>query len=85
MRVYDIFYINGQWVDPIGQGSIDVTNPATEEVSTRVPRSSAEDVDSAVAAAKEAFKTWSQTSAAEREGYLRKLATEAKRRNADLT
>ncbi len=85
MRIYDKFYINGQWVSPIGQGSSDVINPATGEVSARVPLGNAEDVDAAVAAAKEAFKTWSQTSAAERAEYLRKLAAEATRRTADLT
>lgn len=85
MRTYDKFYINGQWVDPIGQGTSDVINPATGEISARVPMGNNEDVDAAVAAAKEAFKSWSQTTAAEREGYLRKLAAEAKNRNADLT
>lgn len=85
MRTYDKFYINGQWVNPIGQGTSDVVNPATGEISARVPVGNAEDVDAAVAAAKEAFKTWSQTSAAEREDFLRKLAAEAKKRSADLT
>ncbi len=85
MRTYDKFYINGQWVNPIGQGTSDVVNPANGEISARVPVGNAEDVDAAVAAAKEAFKTWSQTSAAEREGFLRKLAAEAQKRNADLT
>lgn len=85
MRIYDRFYIHGQWVDPIGKGWSDVINPATGEVSARVPTGNAEDVDAAVAAAKEAFKTWSQTSAAEREGFLRKLSVEAEKRNADLT
>jgi aldehyde dehydrogenase (NAD+) len=85
MRTYDKFYINGQWVAPIGQGTSDVVNPATGEISARVAMGNAEDVDAAVAAAKEAFPTWSQTSAAEREGFLRKLAAEAKKRNADFT
>ena len=85
MRTYDKFYINGQWVNPIGQGTSDVVNPANGEISARVPVGNAEDVDAAVAAAKEAFKTWSQTSAAEREGFLRKLTAEAQKRNADLT
>lgn len=85
MRTYDKFYINGQWVNPIGQGTSDVVNPATGEISARVPMGNADDVDAAVAAAKEAFKTWSQTAAAERASYLRKLAAEAEKRNADLT
>ena len=85
MRTYDKFYINGQWVDPAGQGTGDVTNPATGAISARVPMGNIEDVDAAIAAAKGAFPTWSQTSAAERESYLRQLAAEGEKRNADLT
>jgi len=85
MRTYDKFYINGQWVDPAGQGTGDVTNPATGAISAQVPLGNVEDVDAAVAAAKGAFPTWSQTSAAERESFLRQLAAESEKRNADLT
>lgn len=85
MRTYDKFYINGEWVEPIGKGTSDVINPATGEISARVPYGNAEDVDAAVSAARNAFDSWSQTSAAERAGYLRKLAAEGEERNADLT
>jgi len=85
MRTYDKFYINGQWVDPIGQGTSDVINPATGEISARVPMGNEADIDAAVAAAKAAFSSWSQTSATERANYLRMLAAEAEKRNADLT
>lgn len=85
MRVFDKFYINGQWVEPIGKGSSEVIDPATGEISARVPYGNAEDVDAAVLAAKNAFESWSQTSAAERAEFLRKLAAEGERRNADLT
>ena len=85
MRIYDKFYINGQWVDPIGQVKSDVINPATAEISARVPMGNVADVDAAVTAAKEAFEDWSQTSASVREGFLRKLAAEAEKRSADLT
>ena len=85
MRTYDKFYINGEWVDPAGRGTSDVINPHTGEVSARVPTGNVQDVDVAVAAAKKAFKTWSRTSASEREGFLRRLAAEAGKRNADLT
>jgi aldehyde dehydrogenase (NAD+) len=85
MRTYDKFYINGQWVEPIGKGTSDVINPATGEISARVPYGNAEDVDAAVSAARNAFDSWSQTSAAERAEFLRKLAAEGKKRNADLT
>jgi len=85
MRTYDKFYINGQWVEPIGKGTSDVINPANGEISARVPYGNAEDVDAAVTAARNAFGTWSQTSAAERAEWLRKIAVEGEKRNADLT
>jgi aldehyde dehydrogenase (NAD+) len=85
MRTYDKFYINGQWVNPIGQEISDVINPANGEISARVPMGNVKDVNAAVAAAKEAFTLWSQTSATVREGFLRKLAAEGEKRNAELT
>jgi len=85
MRIYDKFYINGQWVEPIGKGTSEVINPANGEVSARVPYGNAEDADAAVTAARKAFASWSQTSAAERAEWLTKIAEEGERRNADLT
>ena len=73
MHSYEQFYINGQWVEPEGTGLIEVINPTTEEPCGSVPSGDAKDVDKAVAAAKSAFKSWSQTSAAERSGYIAKL------------
>jgi aldehyde dehydrogenase (NAD+) len=84
MRTYDKFYINGQWVEPIGKGTSEVINPANGEISATVPYGNAEDVDAAVKAARNAFDSWSQTSAAERAGFLRKIAVEGERRSADL-
>ncbi|MCZ6890874.1 MAG: aldehyde dehydrogenase family protein [Gammaproteobacteria bacterium] len=60
------FYIDGDWVDPIGTDTIDVINPATEESIATIVLGNAEDVDRAVAAAKKAFETFSQTSREER-------------------
>jgi aldehyde dehydrogenase (NAD+) len=85
MRTYDKFYINGQWVEPIGKGSSEVINPATGEVSATVPYGNVEDVNAAVMAARNAFDSWSRTSAAERAGFLRKIAVEGEKRNAELT
>lgn len=51
-------YINGEWVNAISTETIDVPNPATGEILVRVPISSKEDVNQAVIAANEAFKTW---------------------------
>jgi len=54
-------YIAGRWVDPASDGTIDVVNAATEEVMGSVPEGTPEDVDRAVAAARQAFEGWSAT------------------------
>lgn len=54
-------FINGEWVASATVQFEDVPNPATGEVLARVPISTREDVETAVAAAKQAFKTWSKT------------------------
>ncbi|MEX0377456.1 CoA-acylating methylmalonate-semialdehyde dehydrogenase [Bacillus sp. S4] len=51
-------YIGGQWIESTSKHVEDVPNPATGEIIARVPLSTKEDVDRAVATAKEAFKTW---------------------------
>ncbi|MBT2734065.1 CoA-acylating methylmalonate-semialdehyde dehydrogenase [Bacillus sp. ISL-7] len=51
-------YIGGQWVESTSKQFEEVPNPATGEVIARVPISTREDLDNAVAIAKEAFKTW---------------------------
>jgi len=73
MNQLDKFYINGEWVAPIQAEMFDITNPATEEIIGQVALGSKADVDKAVAAATEAFKTWSLTSREERLGYLDKI------------
>ncbi|MEH6607364.1 MAG: aldehyde dehydrogenase family protein, partial [Pseudomonadales bacterium] len=67
------FYINGQWVKPLSTQEMDVINPATEAVVAKITMASAEDVNLAVAAAKEAFVSFSQTSKEERLALLEKL------------
>ena len=53
-------YIDGEWVDTAGELK-DVVNPATGEVIARVPISTAEEIDEAVAAAREAYPDWRTT------------------------
>ena len=69
--VRDKLFIGGEWVEPAGDGSIEVVNPTTEEVIGRVPEGTAEDADRAVQAARAAFDAWSQTPAEERAALLR--------------
>src|ERR1700741_3541743 len=68
------FYIDGAWVDPVVKGkSTPVVNPATEEPMYEIALGSKADVDKAVAAAKRAFTTFSQTSRDERVALLSKV------------
>ena len=53
--------INGEFVQSKTTEWRDVVNPATQEVIARVPMATQEELDAAVAAAKEAFKTWRYT------------------------
>src|ERR687886_942768 len=67
-------FVGGEWVDASGGETMEVLNPATAETIAEVPRSSAEDVDRAVQAAKRALPEWLETTPAERAELLLKLA-----------
>ena len=84
MREYLKFYIDGQWVDPVGSDTLDVDNPRTEQVSGRIALGTAADVDKAVAAARRAFVSWSQTGKQERIAVLGAILAEYQNRMADL-
>src|SRR5262249_19624457 len=73
VKTYDKIYVDGAWVEAGGGESIQVVNATTEQVMATVPRATAADVDRAVAAARAAFETWSQTSAEERAKYLGRI------------
>ena len=66
-------YIDGQAVPSQSQEWRDVVNPATQEVVARVPFCTAEEVDRAVASAKEAFKSWRKVPLARRQRIMLKL------------
>ena len=84
MREYMKFYIDGQWVDPVTPKSLDVINPATEEVCGKISLGSEADVDKAVQAARKAFPAWSQTSREERMEVLNRILAEYQKRFGDL-
>jgi acyl-CoA reductase-like NAD-dependent aldehyde dehydrogenase len=71
MSAYKLL-INGRLED--GQATMDVLNPATEEVLARCPRASKAQLDEAVAAANAAFPAWSKTPIAERKKALSAIA-----------
>ena len=85
MHTREHLYIDGSWVDSTGEGSIEVINPANEEIIGSVPVGSAADVEAAVAAAKAAFPEWSKTSVEDRVDYLNKLSLAIKERTEELT
>ncbi len=67
------FYINGEWVEPSTSATLAVINPATEEPIDAIALGGPADVDKAVAAAKAAFETFSQTTREERVALLERI------------
>ena len=78
------FYIDGAWVDPVVKKSTPVVNPATEDALYEVALGSKADLDKAVAAARRAFLTFSQTSREERIALLEKIIEVYKGRMKDI-
>ena len=79
------FYINGSWVPPKHPRDIEVINPATEKSCAVISLGGKEDVNDAVLAAKEAFKTWGFTSKEERLSLLEVFYSLYKKRWNDIT
>ncbi len=84
MREYLQNYINGQWVDSIGGCRHDVISPSTEEPCTTIVLGTTADVDAAVAAARAALVSYSQTTREERVALLTRIVEEMKKRTNDL-
>src|SRR5947199_3965800 len=78
------FYIDGAWVDPAVKKSTPVVNPATEDAMYEVALGSKADLDKAVAAAKRAFLTYSQTTREERIALLEKVVEVYKGRMKEI-
>ena len=76
--------IGGQWVDAASGESLEVINPANDQVIANVPKSSSEDVDRAVEAAATAFETWKQTTPQDRSLLLLKIADKLEERADEL-
>jgi aldehyde dehydrogenase (NAD+) len=84
MKSYLKHYIDGQWIDSDGGTRHDVIDPSTETPVSEIMLGSKADVDKAVAAAKKAFVTYSQTSVADRIALLERIIEEYKVRMPDL-
>ncbi len=78
------FYIDGKWTAPATPRLLDVENPATEQVIAQISLGSQADVDRAVAAARAAFGSYSQTTTAQRIALLERIVAEFNRRAPDL-
>ncbi len=66
-------FVNGQFVESRAREWRDVVNPATQEVLARVPMCGADEVDAAVKAAAEAFRTWRNVPIPQRARIMLKL------------
>ncbi|MBR9829174.1 MAG: aldehyde dehydrogenase family protein [Oceanospirillales bacterium] len=78
------FYINGHWVAPAKAHDLQVINPSTEAACAVISLGSQTDTDAAVAAARAAFDSWSETGKAERLALLEKLYAQYKARSAEM-
>jgi len=73
-------FINNSYVDPHGDGQLDLVDPATEDVYAHAPISNAADVDTAYQAAAAAFEVWGETTPSERQLALFRIADEMEKR-----
>ncbi len=69
-------FINGKLTQPNSGNYFDNSTSVTGKVYSQIPDSDEADIDSAVASAKEAFKTWSKLSKKERYDHIMHLADE---------
>lgn len=68
-------YIDGKWVSSTSTNSLNIVNPATQDILATVPLSTIKEMDNAVEAASTALIDWRDTPATERVQYLFKLKT----------
>ncbi|MGH3005018.1 MAG: aldehyde dehydrogenase family protein [Gaiellaceae bacterium] len=78
-------YIGGEWVDAASTETFESTNPATGETIGAFPRSTAEDVDRAVEAAKAAYERWRLVPAPKRAEILFRVGQRFIDRKDELT
>ncbi|CAH0400099.1 unnamed protein product [Chilo suppressalis] len=77
-------YIDGQYVESKTSNWIELTNPATNEVIGRVPEATQEELNSALEAAKKAYKSWSQSTIMTRQQLMFKFARLLRENQAKL-
>ncbi|KRG09523.1 aldehyde dehydrogenase family protein [Staphylococcus sp. NAM3COL9] len=84
MRNFTKQYINGEWIESNSGETLEVINPATEEVAGTIAKGNKEDVDKAVDAAENVYLEFRHSSIEERTTLLDKIVQEYKNRKDDL-
>jgi aldehyde dehydrogenase (NAD+) len=84
MRDCRQFYIDGKWVTPTEARDWEVINPSTEEPIATISLGAAADVDKAVAAARKAFESYSQTTVQERVALLQRVIEVYKTKSEEM-
>ena len=84
MRNFIKQYINGEWVESTSGETLEVINPATEEVAGTIAKGNKEDVEKAVEAADNVYLEFRHTSVKERQDLLDQIVQEYKNRKEDL-
>ncbi len=84
LQARDKIFIGGEWVEPSGADPIEVVNPTTEEALGTIPGCSPVDADRAVAAAREAFDSWSRTPHEERARFIAAIAEGLNQRGDEI-
>ena len=79
------FYINGEWVAPKNKKDIFVINPATEKSCAVISLGGRDDINDAVLAAKQAFKSWGFSTKKDRISLLEEFYSLYKKRWNDIT
>lgn len=85
MTTHHQHYINGEFVADHNDKWIEVINPATEALLSRIPQGSAADAQRAILAAEAAQPQWEALPAVERGVWLHKIATAIRAREPQLT
>lgn len=84
MKTVNKVYINGEFVTPHGTEIFDIINPSTNQKIGKVTLADETDTKNAITVAKEAFKTFSKSTVAERIDYLTKLKIAVEKRQQDF-
>jgi aldehyde dehydrogenase (NAD+) len=78
------FYINGQWIQSESSETIEVINPANENIIGHVSAGTKEDINKAVIAASDAFQTFQYSSKDDRIELLNNITSEYENRYQDF-